>query len=109
LPKAAIPASHYGLKQATVQVHVAGEPKRLALTASSLSLGAVQPSSSQNAAEAYTEDLFQRGHVDVGQHGDPQSGMSQPFTFKTHMITEEAGELVLKRITFDCGFGRCSV
>jgi hypothetical protein len=109
LPKAAIAASHFGLKQSSLQVHIAAEPKRLALTASSLTLGPVEPRSSQNAAESYTEDLFQRGHVDVGKHGDPQSGLSQPFTFKSHMITEEAGELVLKRITFDCGFGRRAV
>jgi hypothetical protein len=109
LPKAAIPASHLGLNQSTLQVHVASEPRRLALTASSIALGPVEPRSSQNAAESYTEDLFQRGHVDVGNYADPESGMSRAFSFKTHMVTEEAGQLVLKRITFNCGFGHSAV
>ncbi len=106
LPKAAITASQYGLKQAVLKVHMAAEPKKLSVTGSSLVLGALEPRSSQNAAESYTEDLFQRGHVDVGQYLDPDSGFLHPTTFKTHMITEENGELVLKRITFDCGFDR---
>lgn len=106
LPKAAIVASHFGLKQASLQVHIAAEPKRLALTSSSLTLGPVEPRSSQNAAESYTEDLFQRGHVDVGKFGDPESGMGQPCAFKSHIIVEESGELVLQRVTFDCGFDR---
>jgi len=82
LPKAAIPASHFGLNQSTLQVHVASEPRRLALSASSNLLGPVEPRSSQNAAESYTEDLFQRGHVDVGKYADPESGMSRAFSFR---------------------------
>lgn len=109
LPKAAIPASHFGLNQSTLQVHVASEPRRLALSASSNLLGPVEPRSSQNAAESYTEDLFQRGHVDVGKYADPESGMSRAFSFMTHMVTEEAGQLVLKRITFNCGFGNAAI
>lgn len=104
LPKAAIPASGLGLKQATLQVRVAAEPRNLALTASSLTLEPMEPSSAQNAAKAYTEDLFQRGHVAVKGFIDPQSGTLHPHAFKTHEIVEENGELVLKRITFDCGF-----
>lgn len=109
LPKAAIAASHYGLNQSTLQVHVAAEPRRLALSASSITLGPIEPRSSQNAAESYTEDLFQRGHVDVGKFADPESGMARAFSFKTHKVSEEGGQLVLKRITFNCGFGNCVV
>ncbi|HWZ82810.1 MAG TPA: hypothetical protein VNW47_09305 [Terriglobales bacterium] len=105
LPKAAIAASHFGLNQLTLQVHVASEPRRLALSASSLTLGPAETRSSQSAAESYTEDLFQRGHVDVGKYADPKSGMSRLFSFKTHLVTEEGGQLLLKRITFNCGFG----
>ena len=67
-------------------------------------MGPVEPRSAQNAAESYTEDLFQRGHVSVGEHADPESGYHHPFSFKTHKIFEKSGELVLKRISFDCGF-----
>jgi hypothetical protein len=69
-----------------------------------LTLGPVEPRSPQNAAESYTEDLFQRGHVAVGEHASPESGYHHPFSFKTHKIFEKGGELVLKRISFDCGF-----
>jgi hypothetical protein len=106
LPKASITASQYGLKQGVVKVHIAAEPKKLAVTGSSVSLGTMEPRSSQNAAESYTEDLFQRGRVDVGEHGDPNSGFKHPHTFKSHRITEENGELILRRNAFDCGFDR---
>ena len=61
LPKASITASLYGLKRASLMVYTAEEPKRFAVTSSSLTLGPVEPRSPQNAAESFTEDLFQRG------------------------------------------------
>ena len=103
LPRVAISAVAYGLKATIINVHVAAEPKRLGVTGAAAA-GAAAPRSPQNAAESYTEDLFQRGHVDFGEHADPAGGMSNPFSFKTHKIVEEKGELLLKRITFDCGF-----
>jgi hypothetical protein len=106
LPKAAITASQYGLKQLVLKVHMANEPKKLSVTGSSLLLGPLEPRSSQNAAESYTEDLFQRGRIDVGEHADPDTGFLHRHSFKTHRIAEENGELVLHRISFDCGFDR---
>ena len=104
LPLAAISAAAYGLKKAALRVHTAEEPKHFAITSASLTMGPVEPRSAQNAAESYTEDLFQRGHVAVGEHADPEAGYHHPFSFKTHKIFEKSGELVLKRISFDCGF-----
>jgi hypothetical protein len=104
LPKASIAAGHYGLTQSVLKVHLAAQPKTLGVTSSSLLPGEAEPHSAQSAAESYTEDLFQRGHVDVGKHAHPQTGLVHPHSFKTHAIVEENGELVLKRITFDCGF-----
>jgi hypothetical protein len=106
LPKAAITATQYGLKQDMLKVHMASEPKKVSVSGASVLLGELEPRSSQNAAESYTEDLFQRGHVDVGEYLDPGSGYLHPTTFKSHKITEEEGELVLKRLTFNCGFDR---
>jgi hypothetical protein len=103
LPRVAISAAGYGLSKGIVTVHAAAEHKRLGVTGASAS-GASQPRSPQSAAESYTDDLFQRGHVDVGEHGDPGAGLHHPFSIKTHKIVEEKGELVLKRVTFDCGF-----
>jgi len=104
LALAAISASSYGLKGSVLNVHTASEPKRLGVTGSSLQLGPAQPTSVLGAAESYTEDLFQRGHVDVRKHAHPTAGLVHPFTFKTHVIAEEGGALLLKRISFDCGF-----
>ena len=104
LPVAAISAAPYGLKRSVLRVHTAGEPKHLAVTGSSRLIGPAEPRSAQQAAESYTEDLFQRGHVDVGKHAHATAGLLHPYALKTHVIVEEAGELMLKRVTFDCGF-----
>ena len=104
LPMATIAAAQYGLADRTLKVFTAEEPKQFAVTSSSLQLGPVEPRSPQNAAEAFTEDLFQRGRVDLADHGHPQAGFMHPFTKKTHVIVRESGSLVLRRRTFDCGF-----
>jgi hypothetical protein len=104
LPFISINASQYGLKAGGLRVAAADEPRSLAVTSSSLALGPLEPTSGHAAAESYTEDLFQRGHVDTGQHARRESGLAHPYSFKTHMILEKGGELTLKRITFDCGF-----
>jgi len=106
LPTAAISASQYGLKSAGLRVHTAEEPKRLAVTSSSLTMGPLEPRSPQNAAESYTEDLFQRGRVDVGAYASEGTGLVHRYGFKSHKIFEQNGELLLKRISFDCGFDR---
>ena len=104
LPMATIAASQFGLAEMTLKVFTPEEPKQFAVTSSSLQLGPVEPRSPQNAAEAFTEDLFQRGRVDLADHGHPQAGFMHPFTKKTHVIVRESGSLVLRRRTFDCGF-----
>ncbi len=86
-------------------MHATAEPKQFGVTASSLVAGPLEPRSAQSAAEIYTEDIFKRGHVDVGRHVRPESGVAHHFSFKTHFIVEKNGELHLKRRTFDCGFG----
>lgn len=103
LPRAPISAAAYGLSRPVLQVHFAAEVKRLGVTGAA-AMGAAEPRSVQRAAEAYTEDIFQRGHVELGEHANPTGGMKHPYRFKTHIIVEEKGELVLKRTKFDCGF-----
>ncbi len=104
LPTASLSALSFGLRSVTLKVHTAGESKHFATTSASAQLGPGQTYSPQSAAESYTEDLFQRGHVEVGPHADRDTGLVHPYSFKTHVIVEENGELVLKRMTFDCGF-----
>ena len=103
LPKASISAAAYGLSRASLMVHTAEDAKRFAVTSASLTLGAIEPRSPQNAAESYTEDLFQRGRVDVGKYGQAGSEPVQRLAFHTHVVVEESGDLVLKRRAFDCG------
>jgi hypothetical protein len=104
LPKASISALPYGLSDLVLKVFTAEEPKRYAVTSSSLTLGPMEPRSPQNAAESFTEDLFQRGRVDVGQYAHRDAGVVHPYTRKTHVVVREDGDLVLRRRTFDCGF-----
>jgi hypothetical protein len=103
LPQATISGAVYGLKEAALKVHTAEEPKRFAVTSSSLMLGPVEPRSAQNAAESFTEDLFQRGRVEVGSHAEGGRPV-RSLSMKTHVIIEEDGDLALKRRTFECGF-----
>ena len=102
LPEATISGSAYGLTRLALRVHTAEEAKQFAVTSSSLTLGPVEPRSAQNAAESYTEDLFQRGRVDVGSFS--VSGPTGSPAGKTHVVIAENGDLALKRRTFECGF-----
>jgi hypothetical protein len=102
---ASISATQFGLKKATLGVHATAEPKQFGVTASSVEVGPLEPRSAQNAAVVYTEDIFRRGHVDVGRYVHPETGVSHHFGFKTHIIVEKDGELLLQRRNFDCGFG----
>lgn len=104
LPKASISGAAYGLSKPALLVYTAEEPKRFAVTSSSLTLGSVEPRSPQNAAESFAEDLFQRGRVDVQAYAHQEMGLVHPLPTKTHVIVEENGDLLLKRRTFDCGF-----
>lgn len=104
LPLATISAAQYGLKSAALKVYAAEEPKRFAVTSSAITLGPVEPRSPQNAAESFTEDLFQRGRVATGSHSQTGTGIIHLLPSKTHVVVEQGGDLVLKRRTFDCGF-----
>ncbi|MEO8662408.1 MAG: hypothetical protein ABI693_28355 [Bryobacteraceae bacterium] len=104
LPKASISAAAYGLSRASLVVHTAEDAKRFGVTSAALGvLGSLEPRSPQNAAESYTEDLFQRGRVSVGEHANATTGALHSMAFTTHIVVEENGELVLKRRAFECG------
>ncbi len=104
LPKASISAAAYGLSRASLVVHTAEDAKRFGVTSAALgALGSLEPRSPQNAAESYTEDLFQRGRVSVGEHASAGTAPLHSMAFTTHVVVEEDGELVLKRRAFECG------
>ena len=104
LPTASISAAAYGLTRTALTVHTAAEPRRLAVNSAALTSGSIEAHSAQSAAESFTDDLFQRGRVDMGAHAHPESGALHPMGFRTHFIVEQKGELLIKRRCFDCGF-----
>jgi hypothetical protein len=104
LPLASISAAAYGLSGLVLKVRAAEQPKKFAVTSSSLSLGAADTRSAQNAAESFTDDLFQRGRVEVEDHAHRDAGLVHPHITKTHVVVKQGGDLVLRRRTFDCGF-----
>jgi len=104
LPTASISAAAYGLTKSSLVVHTAAEPRRLAVNSASLATGSIEAHSAQSAAESFTDDLFQRGRVDVGVHAHPEAGLLHPMGFRTHFLVEQKGQLSIKRRCFDCGF-----
>jgi hypothetical protein len=104
LPLASISAAAYGLSGLVLKVRAAEQPKKFAVTSSSLSLGAADTRSAQNAAESFTDDLFQRGRVEVEDHARRETGLVHPHITKTHVVVKQGADLVLRRRTFDCGF-----
>jgi hypothetical protein len=87
-----------------LKVRAAEQPKKFAVTSSSLSLGPADTRSAQNAAESFTDDLFQRGRVEVEDYAHREAGLVHPHITKTHVVVKQGADLVLRRRTFDCGF-----
>ena len=104
LPRISLPAADFGL--GTMQLYVNGpsEAKRFAVAAAAPEGGALAPSSSDEAARAYVEDLFRRGRVEVGTRVEAARQLSQPFRAKTHELRTQDGGVFLARRMFDCGF-----
>jgi hypothetical protein len=105
LPVAEIVASAYGLGVDRIQVHAPSEPVRFQAFGAAPDLGEAPSHGQAEDAQFFLEDLFRRGRVDLGDHGDEDSRISHPFTKKTHRLVRSSdGGLALQRIRFDCGF-----
>lgn len=98
----AMPAQRFGLK--TLYVSAPGSAPRFSVAASAPSTGEVEPPSRELAAQAFVEDLFRRGRIDMGNHGDTDARVSQPTLRKTHVLVTADDGVQLERRTFDCGF-----
>jgi len=98
----AMPAQRFGLK--TLYVAAPGSAPRFSVAASAPSTGEVEPPSRELAAQAFVEDLFRRGRIDMGEHGDADARVSQPNLRKTHVLVKSDDGVQLERRTFDCGF-----
>jgi len=104
LPHIALSAAEYGLGDRPLLVRAPSDPRRFAVSAAAFGVGSVTPSNSEHAARAFVEDLLQRGHIDVGDAGQPDMRVVHPHTFKTHRLVSSSEGLMLTRILFDCGF-----
>jgi len=98
-----IASARYGLNR-PLRVIAASEEPRIAAMASAKSLGPEPPPTSIRSAEAFVEDLFRQGRIEVGNFGDPETRIYNPFSRKTHEIEGDGQELKLTRRYFDCGF-----
>jgi hypothetical protein len=104
LPMAEIVASAYGLGVDRILVHAPSEPVRFQAFGAAPDLGESPSHGQAEDAQYFLEDLFRRGRVDLGDHGDEDSRVSHPFSKKTHRLVRSDGGLALQRIRFDCGF-----
>ena len=88
----------------TLYVAAGGSAPRFSVAAAAPSVGEVEPPSREVAAHAFVEDLFRRGKIDMGGHGDPDQRVAQPHIRKTHELVVSDSGVKLQRRTFDCGF-----
>ena len=104
LPMAEIVANAYGLGVDRILVHAPSEPVRFQAFGAAPDLGEAPSHGQAEDAQFFLEDLFRRGRVDLGDHGDEDARVSHPFSKKTHRLVRSDGGLALQRIRFDCGF-----
>jgi hypothetical protein len=99
----AVPAQRFGLS--TLYVEAPGNTPRFAVAAAAVNTsGEVEPPSREVAAQAFVTDLFSRGRIDMGQHGDADARVAQPGLRKTHELVKADDGVRLDRLSFDCGF-----
>jgi hypothetical protein len=90
----------------TLLAHVPMEPARFSVLPAVLAGRSAEPSTPDEAARAFVEDLIQLDRLDLrAAHGRmaliaPSDSRSR----KTHVVRETSEGLVLKRLHFDCGF-----
>jgi hypothetical protein len=104
LPPIALSAAEYGLGDRPLLVRAPSDPRRFTALAAAFGVGSSTPSNSEHAARAFVEDLLQRGHIDIGDAGQPGRRIVHPHVFKTHRLVPTPEGLMLTRILFDCGF-----
>jgi hypothetical protein len=86
-------------------VEAPGNTPRFAVAAASVvTSGDLEPPSREVAAQSFVADLFSRGRVDMGDHGDAETRVAQPGLRKTHELVKADDGVKLERVSFDCGF-----
>jgi hypothetical protein len=87
-------------------VHAPAEPARFSVLPAALAGTSAEPSTPDEAARAFVEDLIQLDRLDLrAAHGSMSLiAPSDSRSRKTHIVRETSEGLVLKRLHFDCGF-----
>ena len=102
LAKVAIPASHYGLNQPLI-VETASQARTFLATSAALDASPIQPVNAVSAAQAFVDDLFNRGRVDYAGVGRPDARIEHGHRLRSHCLVERANSIYLERMLFDCG------
>lgn len=105
LAKVAIPAAHYGLDQPLV-VETASHARTFLATSAALDASPIEPSNAVSAAQAFVDDLFNRGRVDYAGVGKPEARIEHGRRVRSHRLVKRANSVYLERMLFDCGYCR---
>jgi hypothetical protein len=95
----------YGL-DAPLLVHAPNEQKRFDVAASAPEGGSVETPEPQRDALSFVEDLIRLGGIDLGPAADGAADLSMPGEAKTHELVDRPEGRLVKRLYFNCGFGR---
>lgn len=104
MPQVRLPGAPFGCGRRTLAVAVAGSAPRRGIAAAGATGARVVAPSARRAAREFVATLVLRGRVDFGGHAVASAAPAQPRVRKTHVVVERAGQLVLERRRFDCGF-----
>lgn len=104
--------AEYGLGMDSILVHSASEPKRFDVAGAAPAFGPVSPSSADEAAKAFVEDLLRRGRLKVEDSGMAAAGLAgiappadtTTHEKNTHVLRKYNDEYILERVRIDCCF-----
>lgn len=105
LVRVAMPASHYGLDQPLV-VETASNARSFLATSAALDASQIQPANAVSAAQAFVDDLFNRGRVDYAGVGRPEARIEHGRRLRSHRLVKRGNVVHLERVLFDCGLCR---
>jgi hypothetical protein len=98
----------------TIEVHAPRETPRFSVASAALGIGPAAPRDADQEAQAYVEDLIQRGQVELEPlttnmvSSDPGTSDGRAASKKTHtVVAGRDNRMVLKRLHFNCGCGNC--
>jgi hypothetical protein len=115
VPQVPLDARRLGMDIGSIVVESPGQTKRIAARSATLAaVGTTTSPSHEAAAQAFVEDLFQRGRVamdEIVPSGGGTRGVTvgrgdsqRTFVRHTHELRQQGDQVVLVRRHFDCGF-----